>query len=60
MARANVIVMFISIPVIIVQFAAFIMVHSMEILEPTWNSVILIVVVLLGVVMHELIHGITW
>lgn len=60
MGRANVIVMFISIPVIIVQFAVFIMVHGMEKLEPTWNSVILIVVVLLGIVVHELIHGIAW
>ena len=60
MGRANVIVMFISIPVIIMQFAVFIMVHGMKKLEPTWNSVILIVVVLLGVVVHELIHGITW
>jgi NADH:ubiquinone oxidoreductase subunit K len=60
MAQANVIVMFISIPVIIVQFAVFIMVHGMEKLEPKWNSVILIVMVLLGVVAHELIHGITW
>ena len=60
MARANVIVMFISIPVVIVQFAVFIMAHGMGKLEPTWNSVILIVIVFLGVVVHELIHGITW
>lgn len=60
MARANVVVMFMSIPVAIMQFAIFIMVHGTAKLEPTWNSVILGVVVLLGVVLHELIHGITW
>jgi NADH:ubiquinone oxidoreductase subunit K len=60
MARANVVVMFISIPVVIVQFAIFIMVQGMAKLDPTWNSVILIFVVLLGVAVHELIHGITW
>jgi len=60
MARANVIVMFITIPVVILQFSIFILLHGMKNLEPTWNSVILIVVILLGVVLHELIHGISW
>jgi hypothetical protein len=60
MVRANIVVMFISIPVVIMQFAMFLIVHGTENLEPTWNSVILGVVVLLGVVLHELIHGIIW
>jgi hypothetical protein len=60
MARANVIVMFITIPVVLLQFAIFILLDGMENLEPTWNSVLLIVVVLLGVVFHELIHGVSW
>jgi hypothetical protein len=60
MVRANVVVMFITIPVVILQFAIFILLHGMENLEPTWNSVVLIVAVLLGVVIHELIHGISW
>ena len=60
MARANIIVMFISIPVAILQFAIFSMVHGAEKLETTWNFILLIAVVLLGVVVHELIHGITW
>ena len=59
-ARANVVVMFITIPVVLLQFAIFILLHGMEDLEPTWNSVVLIVLVLLGVVIHELIHGISW
>ncbi|HKG53302.1 MAG TPA: DUF3267 domain-containing protein [Anaerolineales bacterium] len=60
MARANVIVMFMTIPVVLLQFAVFILFHGIENLEPTWSSVLLIVVVLLGVVFHELIHGISW
>jgi hypothetical protein len=60
MARANVVVLFISIPVAILQFAIFRVVHGAENLETTWNIVVLISVVLLGVVAHELIHGVTW
>lgn len=60
MARANVIVMFISIPVAILQFALFIGVHGVKGLATTWNFIILIIAVLLGVVLHELIHGISW
>jgi hypothetical protein len=60
MVRANVIVMFITILVVILQFAIFILLHGMENLEPTWSSVALIVAVLLGVVIHELMHGISW
>ena len=60
LARANVIVIFLTIPAIILQFAVFILLHGMENLEPTWNSGLLIIMVLLGVVFHELIHGISW
>jgi hypothetical protein len=60
MARANILLMFISIPVVILQFAIFILLHGMKNLEPTWNSVILIAVVLFGIILHELIHGISW
>jgi hypothetical protein len=60
MARANIVVMFISIPVVILQFAVFILLHGTKKLEPTWNSIILLVVVMLGIVIHELIHGVSW
>jgi len=60
MARANVVVMFLSIPVAILQFATFSLVHGAEKVETTWNFAVLIAVVLLGVVVHELIHGISW
>ena len=60
MARANLVVMLISIPVIVFQCAIFILLHGIRKLEPTWNSVILLIAVLLGVILHELIHGIGW
>ena len=60
MARANGIVVFLSIPIAVLQFLIFSMAHGMEKLETTWGFIILIAVVILGVVVHELIHGIAW
>jgi hypothetical protein len=60
MERANVIVMFVSIPVVFLQFAIFLWLHGTEGLRLTWNSVFLMIAVLLGIVIHELIHGISW
>jgi len=60
MARANVVVLFISIPIAMLQFLTFNAVQGMENLGPTWSFLVLIAVVFLGVVVHELIHGITW
>jgi hypothetical protein len=60
MAQANLIVFFLSIPVVVAQFALFIRLHGMSSLEPTLNSASLVVLVLLGVVVHELIHGMSW
>jgi hypothetical protein len=60
MAQANLIVMFISIPVVILQFAIFLTQHGTESLRLTWSPVVLILAVLLGIVIHELIHGLSW
>lgn len=60
MARANVVVIIISLPVAILQFAIFSIVHGVEKMETTWGLVLFLVVLLLGVVVHELIHGIAW
>jgi Putative zincin peptidase len=60
MAPANVIVMFISIPVVILQFAGFVLLHGTAALKPTWSAAPLILAVLLGIVIHELIHGLSW
>jgi hypothetical protein len=60
MARANMIVLFTSIPVALLQFLFFAIQHGMEKLSITWSSGTLLIVLLLGVVVHELIHGISW
>ena len=60
MERANVIVMFLSIPVVILQFAIFLWLHGTQSLRPAWSSALLIIAVLLGIVVHELIHGVSW
>jgi Putative zincin peptidase len=60
MARANVLVLFMSIPMAVVQFVLFSMLHNLEKLKPTWNPVVLVLAVFMGVVVHEWIHGITW
>jgi hypothetical protein len=59
MARANVIVLFTSIPVALLQFLSFVMLHGVDNLGTMWGSTLLIAV-LLGVLVHELIHGISW
>jgi hypothetical protein len=60
MARANIVVLFISIPVVVLQFALFSSLHGTERLAPTWGTVPLIIAILLGILLHELIHGISW
>jgi hypothetical protein len=60
MAWANIIVMFVSIPVAILQFAIFLLLHGTQGLKPSWGSALIILVVLLGVVAHEFTHGVTW
>ena len=60
MAQANVIVLFISLPVVILQLVLFLLLHGVEGLKPTWSTALLIIAVLLGIVIHELIHGISW
>ena len=60
MDRANLVVAFISIPVIVLQFVVFIWMHGVEGLDLTWNILLLITAVILGVVIHEFIHGISW
>ncbi|HSL44034.1 MAG TPA: DUF3267 domain-containing protein [Anaerolineales bacterium] len=60
MARANVIVLFTSIPVVILQFALFILLHGVEGLAPTWNTSLLVIAIVLGIVIHEWIHGLSW
>ncbi len=60
MAQANLIVLFLSIPVVIAQFALFILLHGTAGLQPTGNLAALAAAVLVGVAIHELIHGLSW
>lgn len=60
MARANAIVLFIGIPTAILQFALFNVLHNNEKMELTWNYALFLVIVLAGIIIHEIIHGITW
>lgn len=60
LAQANVIVLFITLPVVILQFALFLLLHGTEGLKPVESTALLIIAVLLGIVIHELIHGLSW
>ena len=60
MAKANWIVLLASIPLVTAQFILFIGLHGEVALNPSWGSVILIAVILLGIIGHELIHGLSW
>jgi len=60
MARANLIVLFLSIPVAIAQFILFSMIHGIDRTVPAGSSVFLIIALLLGIVAHEVIHGLSW
>jgi hypothetical protein len=60
MARANVIVFFLAVPVVVLQFAMYTLLHGVEKTQPTWNIPVIFTAILLGVVVHELLHAITW
>lgn len=60
MARANIIVLFVGIPVVALQFALFSFIHPDLDQSLTWNFIVFLVTLIAGVIFHELIHGITW
>ena len=60
MARANAVVLFISIPVVVAQFAVFTWLHGTRDLKPTSGALALTLAVILGIFLHEAIHGIGW
>ena len=60
MERANMLILFTSIPVVILQYVIYNLVHRGGRMDVTWNIVIFILAILLGVVVHESIHGLTW
>ena len=63
MLRANVVAVFIMIPVAIAQFALFYMLHAVEKMEinlDLLNILLFWSVVIASIILHELIHGFTW
>lgn len=60
MLRANVIVIFMAIPLIILQFALYNALHGTQQMEPAWDFTLLVAIIVLGFAVHELSHGITW
>lgn len=58
--RANLIVLFIGIPFATVMFWAFSILHNAEKMETTWNTFVFLFIILIGIILHELIHGIGW
>ncbi len=61
MLRANVIPLLIGIPIAIAQVALFITLHGGLQVQVEWPGVLLIIAVLLvSIVAHEFIHGLTW
>jgi hypothetical protein len=60
MERANIVVLFIGIPVVILQFILFDQLHPSPDESREWNFLLLFLVIILGVVLHEIVHGITW
>ncbi|RPI92724.1 MAG: DUF3267 domain-containing protein [Chloroflexi bacterium] len=60
MARTNVIVLFTSLPIAILQFLIFNTVRGAADVEMSLNLLVLLIAVFLGIVIHELIHAISF
>ncbi|MEN9564249.1 MAG: hypothetical protein RIR73_2493 [Chloroflexota bacterium] len=60
MERANLSVLFLSLPVVMIQFILFEYIQTNQDASVTWNLLVFMLVVIVGVIIHEAIHGITW
>ncbi len=60
MNRANAFVLFVAIPFGVLQFFLFEWRHPTPDNTREWNFFFLLFVLILGVIVHELIHGIAW
>jgi hypothetical protein len=60
MAKANIYAIIFALPAAIVQIAGFYLLHGLQAFAPQWNITLLGVVVLAGILVHELIHGLSW
>ncbi len=60
MARANIVVYLIVVPLFIVQFMLFSAVRAGKQTQAVENLPVLLIAVVASIVVHELIHGVTW
>ncbi len=60
MLSANMIVALIAIPLMILQFAFYSALHGMRGMQPSLSIPTLIAVIVIGIGVHEVIHGVTW
>lgn len=60
LVRANVVALLLSLPFTVVGIVAFFVVNLSRELSFDWNSLVLMATILVLIVVHELIHGITW
>ena len=60
MERANIVVLFIGIPVVVLQFILFDQLHPSPDVSGEWNFLLLLLAIILGVVLHEIVHGVAW
>lgn len=60
MLRANIVAVIIGVPVAIFQLVSFGILHGAKKMQVTWNILLFLALVVAGIVIHELIHGLTW
>ena len=60
MTKANVYAIFFALPAALIQVVSFTLVHGIQAFEPKWNLVFLVFLTLVGVAVHEVIHGLSW
>jgi hypothetical protein len=60
MLRANLVVIVVVFPVAMLQFGLFLILHGPNEMGITWNFLLFLALVVAGILVHELIHGLTW
>lgn len=60
MAKANVLALIFALPAAVVQITGFYLAHGLQAFAPESNIAPLGVVVVAGIFVHELIHGLSW
>lgn len=60
MEKANIYGIFFALPAVIIQLVSFLLVHGIRDLKPGMNVLLLVVIVVIGIAIHEIIHGLSW